>query len=81
MNRHGTIFTYSIVHSGATAFQDKTPYLLALVEDGRELRMARVEGYTPGRRVLIGEPVEYLSDDSRGNPIYQLVRSACGIDQ
>jgi len=70
MARRGTIYTYSVVHSGTEAFQEKTPYVLAVVEEDRQRRMARVEGYTEQTPVTIGMAVAFLADDERGNPIY-----------
>ncbi|MCM2358141.1 MAG: OB-fold domain-containing protein [Geobacteraceae bacterium] len=70
MARRGTIYTYSIVHSGIEAFQEQTPYLLAVVEENRHRRMARVEGYTEKTAITIGMEVTFLSDDERGNPVY-----------
>ena len=35
MEKCGTIYTYSVVHSGTEAFQEKTPYVLAVVEANR----------------------------------------------
>ncbi|MBI1921959.1 MAG: OB-fold domain-containing protein [Geobacter sp.] len=70
MERRGTIYTYSIVHSGTEAFQDKTPYVLAVVEVNRQKRMARVEGYTESTDIEIGMEVVFLAEDQMGNPIY-----------
>ena len=33
MARRGTVYTYSVVHSGTEALQEMTPYVLAVVED------------------------------------------------
>lgn len=70
MARRGTIYTYSIVHSGIEAFQKQTPYLLAVVEENMKKRMARVEGYTEKTAITIGMEVTFLTDDELGNPIY-----------
>lgn len=70
MERRGTIYTYSIVHSGTEDFQDKTPYVLAVVEVNRQKRMARVEGYTESTDIKIGMEVVFLAEDQTGNPIY-----------
>jgi uncharacterized OB-fold protein len=73
MRKHGTIFTYSIIHSGTDNFKDKTPYVVALVEENQRIMLARVEGYTEAINVGIGMEVEYLNVDERGNPIYKFV--------
>jgi uncharacterized OB-fold protein len=73
MGRRGTLFTYSIVHSGTDAFKDKTPYVVALVEEQQRIRLARVEGYTEKTEVRIGMEVAFLEEDERGNPIYCFV--------
>ncbi len=70
MARRGTIYTYSVVHSGIEALQEMTPYVLAVVEEDRQKRMARVEGYTEQTVVTIGMEVAFLADDEQGNPIY-----------
>jgi uncharacterized OB-fold protein len=70
MERRGTIYTYSVVRCGTEAFQDMTPYVLAVVEEKSKKRMARVEGYTDKTAIQIGMEVSFLKDDIRGNPIY-----------
>jgi len=70
MERRGTIYTYSVVHSGTEAFQGLTPYVLAVVEENGSKRMARVEGYTDTTDIRIGMEVLFLADDARGNPSY-----------
>ena len=74
MSRRGTIFTYSVIRSGAVGFQEQVPYLLALVEEDRQIRMAQVQGYKDGTPVLIGQEVEFVADDGKGNPVYRLPR-------
>lgn len=73
MNRLGIIYTYSIVHSGTDTFKDKTPYVVALVEENQQIRLAYVEGYTQDLHVKIGMKVEYLTADERNNPIYRFI--------
>lgn len=73
MSRLGTIFTYSIVHSGTDNFKDKTPYVVALVEENQHMRLAHIEGYTQDLQVKIGMEVEYLTADERNNPIYKFI--------
>ena len=71
MERRGTIYSYSIVHNGSEAFQEMTPYVLAVVEANRKRRLARVEGYTEQTAIRIGMEVTYLGDDDLGNPVYR----------
>ena len=73
MRRRGTLFTYAIVHSGTEAFNDRTPYVVALVEEDRQLRLARVEGYMQGREIGIGMEVEFMTEEAGGNPIYRFL--------
>ena len=70
MERRGTIYTYSVVRSGTEAFQEMTPYVLAVVEEKNKKSMARIEGYTDKADISIGMEVTFLRDDVRGNPIY-----------
>lgn len=70
MKRSGTLYTYSIVHSGTEAFQEMAPYVLAVVEVNRKKRMARVEGYTEKTDIRIGMEVSFLAEDEKGNPVY-----------
>ncbi len=72
MERRGTIHTYSVVRCGTEAFQDMTPYVLAVVEENSMKRMARIEGYTAKTDISIGMEVAFIRDDARGNPIYTL---------
>lgn len=73
MSRLGTIYTYSIVHSGTDHFKDKTPYVVALVEENQQIRLAQVEGYSQDLQIEIGMKVEYLATDERNNPIYRFM--------
>lgn len=70
MKRCGTIYTFCVVHSSTEAFQAKTPYVLAVVEENRQKLMARVEGYTEKMAITVGLEVRFLAEDEKGNPIY-----------
>lgn len=70
MERRGTIYTYSVVRCGTEAFQELTPYILAVVVEKTKKRMARIEGYTDKTDITIGMEVVFLKDDMQGNPIY-----------
>lgn len=68
----GKIYTYSIVYSAAEAFQEKTPYVVAVVEDSENnRRLVRVEGYNEAIPVSIGMEVDLLQIDEAGNPVYK----------
>jgi len=70
MKRCGTIYSFCVVHSSTDAFQAKTPYVLAVVEDNRQKLMARVEGYTEKMDIAVGMEVRFLAEDEKGNPLY-----------
>lgn len=72
MSRKGTIYTYSIVCSAAEAFKDKTPYVVALVEENGRRSASLLEGYDGTQDVKIGLEVEFVREDDAGNPIYRL---------
>ena len=74
MQRCGTLVTYTVVHSGTEAFKDRTPYVVALVEEDRQLRLARVEGYVEGSELGVGVEVEFMAEESGGQPIYRFVK-------
>lgn len=73
MRRRGTLITYSIVHSGMGAFRDQTPYVVALVEEDRQIRLARVEGYMDRQELVVGMDVEFMAENQEGHPIYRFV--------
>ena len=57
MKRTGTIYTYSVVHSAAEAFKERTPYVVALVDENGHRVVSLLEGYDPTRQVEIGQEV------------------------
>jgi len=73
MRQRGTLYTYTVVHSGTEAFKDRTPYVVALVEEDRQIRLARVEGYTEGRDIGVGTEVEFMAEDPGGQPIFRFI--------
>ena len=73
MSRRGTIFTYSVVHSGTDAFKEKTPYVVALIKEDRQMRIAHLEGYTDKASIAVGTEVEFVTDDEKGNPVYRFL--------
>ena len=73
MKRTGTIYTFTVVHSAAEAFKERTPYVVALVDENGHRVVSLLEGYDPTRQVEIGQEVAYVSDDAAGNRIYKLI--------
>lgn len=71
MKRRGSIFTYSVIHSAAETFKDKTPYVVALVEENCRIMLALIEGYTEHKKLKVGMEVSFLAEDDKGNPTYQ----------
>lgn len=73
MHRKATLFSFTVVHSGTEAFKDRIPYVVALVEEGRQLCLARIVGYSEGRDIRIGTEVQFSGEDSEGQPIYRFI--------
>lgn len=70
MKRSGAIYSFCVVHSSTEAFQAKTPYVLAVVEDNRQKLLARIEGYTEQTDIRVGMEVRFLAEEDKENPIY-----------
>ena len=70
MDDKAKVYTFSIIHSATEAFQDKTPYVVAVVEDTAGKRLARVEGYSEKVPVKIGMDVMLSKVDDAGNAVY-----------
>ncbi len=69
-----TIYSYSIIYSAAEAFKDKTPYVIALIEEnGQPRRMAQIEGYQDGLPIKIGMKVARSGEDVYGNPVFKFI--------
>ena len=61
------IYSYSIVHSASIEFQDRTPYVCAVLEDENGRRESCIlEGYTEGTTVEIGMPVTRIELEAGG---------------
>jgi len=73
MDKKAKIYTYTVIHSASEAFKDKTPYVVAVVDDGQEKFLTRVEGYDDKREIHIGMEVELLVTDENGSSIYQFI--------
>lgn len=72
MARKGRIYTYTIIHNAAEAFKEKTPYVVALIEENGKRTAARVEGYDGKQVILIGMEVE-LSRMESGHAVYKFI--------
>jgi uncharacterized OB-fold protein len=74
MKRVGTIYTYTVIHSAAEEFKDRTPYAVALVDEEGQARVASyLEGYDVSKNIRIGMEVEYVHDDAAGNPVFKVI--------
>lgn len=73
MNRRGTIYTYSIVRSGTEAFKSKTPYVVAIIIDNQQMRLALVEGFYDAICINVGMEVEIITEDKQGNYICRFI--------
>jgi uncharacterized OB-fold protein len=65
MPANGKIYSFTVVYSASEDFKDKTPYLIALVEEGSEKVLAMLDGYQEGMPVQIGDPVECAMIDGQ----------------
>jgi uncharacterized OB-fold protein len=55
------IYSYSIVHTSSINFQDRTPYVCAILEDENNNRESFIlEGYVKGTSVEIGMEVKEI---------------------
>lgn len=64
------IYSYAIVHTSTIAFQDRTPYVCAILEDENGNRESCIlEGYTEKTSVGIGMEVE-KTPGPNGSTIY-----------
>ncbi|PKM88958.1 MAG: hypothetical protein CVU87_06385 [Firmicutes bacterium HGW-Firmicutes-12] len=64
MNKKGTIFTYSIVYSASEAFSDKTPYVVAIIENGEGKFLSRIDDYKEEMNIVVGMDVELIDTDT-----------------
>lgn len=66
------IYTYSIVYSTSEQFEDKVPYVTAILEDDEGVRFPSfVAGYTEDEsEVFIGQEVVFMWSDEAGRAIY-----------
>jgi uncharacterized OB-fold protein len=67
----GTIYAFTVIHSTSEAFKTKTPYVIAVIDQGESKVLALIEGYQEERKIEIGMEVPFWKNDDAGNPIYQ----------
>ena len=72
-NSIGTIYSYTIVTSAAEAFKDKTPYVLALVEENGAKVLAFIDSYRENMEIKIGDKVECIGTDDSGKKVYKFL--------
>ena len=72
MSKRAKIYTYSIVYSAAENFRERTPYVVAVVEDETGRYLARIEGYDNNANIQIGMEVEALAADSE-TPLFKFI--------
>ncbi len=64
------IYTYSIIYNTFESYEDKIPYVVAVVEDEEGNRYgAYVEGYKEGMEIHVGDSVERVGTGETGNLI------------
>lgn len=68
------IYTYTVTRNTSLDFQDKTPYLVAILEDDNGNKKSEfIHGYTDGMEIHINDPV-VLEVDSNGNETHKLTK-------
>jgi hypothetical protein len=66
------IYSYSVLRSTSLDFQDKLPYLVAVLEDGQGNRRSEfIHGYEDGMTISINDPVA-VETGADGAEIYKL---------
>ncbi|MHB8127270.1 MAG: OB-fold domain-containing protein [Desulfitobacteriaceae bacterium] len=73
MKERAQIYTYSIVYSASEAFKDMTPYVIAVLDDGQQKIVTRVENYQENREVKIGMEVAFSGEVVGSTPIYKFI--------
>ncbi len=66
------IYTYTVIRSAAESFKNETPYVIAIIEEGKKKILARIEGLNERTEIGIGMEVDFVKNDERGNPVYRL---------
>lgn len=72
--KRAVIYTYSIVYSSSELFQDKTPYVTAILEEESGKRFpAFLGGYPEGKEIVMGQEVDFQGYDQNQKAVYCLV--------
>ena len=65
------IYSYSIIYISSEEFKKDIPYVVAILEDESGTRFpAKVIGYNEGRKVAIGDKVDFVSNDDKFHFVY-----------
>lgn len=70
MSKTGIIYTYTIINNATEAFRDNVPYVIAIINDGNNKTMARLERYVEGQQISVGIPVEFVDEE---NTVFRLL--------
>ncbi len=73
MSKQYTIYSYTVMRSSTLDFQDKVPYLVAILNDNNTGRRQTeyVRGYQDGMAINIGDAVN-ISISEHGEKIFSL---------
>ncbi len=68
------IYTFSIIYNTFESYEDKLPYVVAIVEDEQGARFgAYVENYQEGMEVHVGDSVECVGTGETGSLICRFI--------
>ncbi|MFZ5644736.1 MAG: Zn-ribbon domain-containing OB-fold protein [Bacillota bacterium] len=76
MKNRANIYTYTIIYTATEDFKDKTPYVVAVVEDNNQRFFTFVEGYDQNIEVTIGMEVEFVRLDESSRPVYKFIKTS-----
>ena len=63
------IYTFTRIHMAAETFKDETPFVIAIIEEGGNRFLARIQG---NPEVQIGDLVEKTEVTIGDQPVYKL---------
>ncbi|MDR2112699.1 MAG: OB-fold domain-containing protein [Candidatus Accumulibacter sp.] len=65
------IYTYSVLFSSSKEFEDKVPYVSAILETPEGSRFASLlVGYKPDMEICVGQEVREIGQGENGMPIF-----------
>lgn len=73
MTKAANIYTYTVIFSAAEDFKDKTPYAVAILDNGSQKFAAFIDGYKEGMQIKVGMEVGYSHEDEKGNVVYKFM--------